>query len=44
MCDILVKFSAVAEIQSFNNGHSTDQKLNINMSSLIVHQLAMNFG
>ena len=42
MYDILVKFSAVAELQSFK-GHSTGQKLNIYMGSLIVHQLDMNF-
>ena len=35
--DILVKFSAVAELQSFK-GHSTGQKLNINVGFLIVHQ------
>ena len=42
MCDILVKFRGVAELQSFK-GHSTGQKLNIYMGSLIVHQLDMNF-
>ena len=42
MCDILVKFHGVAELQSFK-GHSTGQKLNIYMGSLIAHQLDMNF-
>ena len=42
MCNILVKSSAVGEIQTFK-GHSTGQKLNIDMGSLIVHQLTMNF-
>ena len=42
MFNILVKFSAVAELQSFK-GHSTGQKLNINVDSLIVHQLTINF-
>ena len=42
MCDIFVKFSRAAEFQSFK-GHSTGQKLGINMGSLIVHQLTMNF-
>ena len=41
MCDILVKFSAVAELQSFK-GYSTGQKLNIDMGSFIVHHLTMN--
>ena len=42
MCDILVKLSTAAENQSFK-GHSIGQKLNINIGSLIVHQLTMNF-
>ena len=42
MCDIFVKFSTAAEFQSFK-GHSTGQKLGINMGSLTVHQLTMNF-
>ena len=41
MYDILVKFSVVAELQSFK-GHSTGQKPNINVGSLIVHQLTIN--
>ena len=42
MCDIFVKFSRAAEFQNFK-GHSTGQKLSINMGSLTVHQLTMNF-
>ena len=42
MCDIFVKVSGTAEFQSFK-GHSAGQKLGINMGSLIVHQLTMNF-
>ena len=42
MRDILVKFSAVAELQSFK-GHSTGLNVNINVGSWIVHQLTMSF-
>ena len=42
ICNILVKLSAAAELQSFK-GHFTGQKLNINMDSLTVYQLTMKF-
>ena len=42
MYDILVKFSAVPELQSFED-HPNGRKFNINVGSLTVHLLTMNF-
>ena len=40
--DILVKFSAVPELQSFKD-HPNGCEFNINAGSLTVHPLTMNF-